>query len=173
PEIIDPETGEVLPEGQEGELVITPITKQALPLLRYRTKDISRLYYAPCPCGRTIVRMETIKGRTDDMLIVNGVNVFPSQVEHVLTQVEGVTPNYVIVLDKKGVLDKLEVWVEVDENVFTDAVGGLEELKRRLEQELLNNLYINAKVKLVEPKTLERSMGKAKRIVDRRELIQK
>jgi len=170
PEVIDPETGEVLPDGEEGELVFTTITKQALPMIRYRTKDITVLHREPCRCGRTIVWMESIKGRADDMLIVNGVNVFPSQVEHVITKVEGVTPNYVIVVDKKGVLDKLEVWVEVDERFLTDGVGTLERLKKKLEEELLNNLFINAKVKLVEPKTLERSMGKAKRIVDRREL---
>ncbi len=170
PEVIDPETGEVLPEGEEGELVLTTITKQALPMIRYRTKDITVLHREPCKCGRTIVWMESVKGRADDMLIVNGVNVFPSQVEHVITKVEGITPNYVIVVDKKGVLDKLEVWVEVDERFLTDGVGTLERLKKKLEEELLNNLYINAKVKLVEPKTLERSMGKAKRIIDRREL---
>ncbi|WP_456341754.1 phenylacetate--CoA ligase family protein [Thermovibrio sp.] len=170
PEVIDPETGEVLPDGEEGELVLTTITKQALPMIRYRTKDITVLHREPCRCGRTIVQMESIKGRADDMLIVNGVNVFPSQVEHVITKVEGVTPNYVIVVDKKGVLDKLEVWVEVDERLLTDGVGTLERLKKKLEEELLNNLFINAKVKLVEPKTLERSMGKAKRIIDKREL---
>jgi len=170
PEVIDPETGEVLPDGEEGELVITTLTKQALPMIRYRTKDITVIHREPCKCGRTLVWIEGIKGRADDMLIVNGVNVFPSQVEHVITKVEGVTPNYVIVVDKKGVLDKLEVWVEVDERMLTDGVGTLENLKKKLEVELLNNLFINAKVKLVEPKTLERSMGKAKRIIDRREL---
>ncbi len=170
PEIIDPETGEVLPDGEEGELVITTITKQALPMIRYRTKDITVLHREPCKCGRTLVWIESIKGRADDMLIVNGVNVFPSQVEHVITKVEGVTPNYVIVVDKKGVLDKLEVWVEVDESLLVDGVASLERLKLKLEEELLNSLFINTKVKLVEPRTLERSMGKAKRVVDRREL---
>ncbi|WP_022853358.1 phenylacetate--CoA ligase family protein [Thermodesulfatator atlanticus] len=170
PEIIDPETGEVLPEGEEGELVFTTITKQGLPIIRYRTKDIATLYKAPCKCGRTAIRMGRILGRTDDMLIVSGVNVFPSQVEHVLTQVEGLTPNYVIVVDKRGVLDVLEVWVEVDERVFTGDIGSLENLKRKLEEELANALFLRARVKLVEPKTLERSMGKAKRVVDRREL---
>ncbi len=170
PEIINPETGEVLPEGEEGELVFTTLTKQGLPLIRYRTKDIASLYKAPCKCGRTIIRMGRVVGRSDDMLIVSGVNVFPSQVEHVLTQVEGLTPNYVIVVDKKGVLDVLEVWVEVDERVFTGDIGALESLKRKLEEELANALFLRARVKLVEPKTLERSMGKAKRVVDRREL---
>ncbi len=170
PEVIDPDTGEVLPDGTEGELVFTTVTKQALPIVRYRTKDITTLHREPCPCGRTLVVMEPVKGRSDDMLIVNGVNVFPSQVEHVLTKVEGTTPNYVIVVDKKGVLDKLEVWVEMDERTFADGVGTLEELKRRLQAEMLNDLYINVKVKLVEPKTLERSMGKAVRIMDKREM---
>jgi len=171
PEIINPDTGEVLPEGEAGELVLTTITKQGLPILRYRTKDISRLHREPCKCGRTMVYIDTIKGRSDDMLIVNGVNVFPSQVEHVLTKVEGVTPNYVIVLEKKGVLDKLEVWVEVDEATMGDGgIGALEGLKKRLENEMLNELYINVKIKLVEPKTLERSMGKAQRILDKRDV---
>lgn len=169
PEIIDPDTGVVLPEGEEGELVFTTITKQALPVIRYRTRDISRIHRAPCKCGRTLVQIETIKGRSDDMLIVNGVNVFPSQVEHVLTKVEGLTPNYLIVLDKKGVLDKLEVWVEVDERTFADGIGALEALKKKLESEMLNELYINVKIKLVEPKTIERSVGKAQRILDKRE----
>jgi len=169
PEAIDTETGEVLPDGEEGELVFTTVTKQALPIIRYRTKDITVLHREPCKCGRTITVMESVKGRADDMLIVNGVNVFPSQVEHVLTKLEGITPNYVIVLDKKGVLDKLEVWVEVDDRTFADGIGALETLKARLQQEMLNDLYINVRVKLVEPKTLERSMGKAKRIIDKRE----
>ncbi|RUM88907.1 MAG: phenylacetate--CoA ligase [Thermodesulfatator sp.] len=173
PEIIHPETGEVLPEGEEGELVFTTLTKQALPLIRYRTRDISRLYREPCRCGRTILRMGRVVGRTDDMLIVSGVNVFPSQVEHVLTKVEGLTPNYVIVVDKKGVLDVLEVWVEVDERIFTGDLGSLENLKHKLEEELANHLFLRARVKLVEPKTLERSMGKAKRVIDRRELEEK
>ncbi|WP_456459644.1 phenylacetate--CoA ligase family protein [Desulfurobacterium sp.] len=170
PEIIDPDTGEVLPDGEEGELVLTTITKQALPMIRYRTKDITVIHREPCPCGRTILYIENIKGRSDDMLIVNGVNIFPSQVEHVITQIEGLTPNYVIVVDKKGVLDKLEVWIEVDEKLLKDGVGSLDSLKKKIEEDMLNSLFINAKVKLVEPKTLERSMGKAKRVIDRREL---
>ncbi len=167
-EIIDSDTGEILPDGEEGELVITPVTKQALSLLRYRTKDITSVTRVPCKCGRTMMTMGQIKGRSDDMLIVNGVNVFPSQVEHVLTKVEGTTPNYVIVVDKKGVLDRLEVWVEVDEDTFADGIGALEVLQQKLRAEMLNELYINTKVKLVEPKTLERSMGKAQRIIDKR-----
>jgi len=142
-------------------------------LIRYRTRDRTRLIREECACGRTMVRMDRILGRTDDMLIVSGVNVFPSQVEHVLTKVEGLTPNYVIVVDKKGVLDVLEVWVEVDERIFTGDLGSLENLKHKLEEELANHLFLRARVKLVEPKTLERSMGKAKRVIDRRELEQK
>ncbi len=168
PEVIDPETLEVLPYGEEGELVFTTITKQALPIVRYRTKDITALHPEPCKCGRTLIVMDSVKGRSDDMLIVNGVNVFPSQVEHVLTKVEGTTPNYVIIVEKKGVLDKLEVWVEVDAETFSGGIGAIEALKTRLQNEMLNELYINAKVKIVEPKTLERSMGKAQRIIDKR-----
>jgi phenylacetate-CoA ligase len=169
PEVIDPDTGEPVPDGEEGELVFTTITKQALPIIRYRTNDITRLHREPCKCGRTLVTMDSVKGRSDDMLIVNGVNVFPSQVEHVLTKLDGLTPNYVIVLEKKGVLDKLEVWVEVDEATFAKGIGGLEELKTKLQQEMLNELYINVRIKLVEPRTLERSMGKAQRIIDKRQ----
>ncbi|GAX87575.1 phenylacetate-CoA ligase [Lebetimonas natsushimae] len=168
PEIIDPKTGEVLPEGEEGELVLTTLTKQALPIIRYRTGDITRLLRVPCACGRTFVRMESVRGRADDMLIVNGVNVFPSQVEHVIANTEGVSLNYQIVVDKKGYLDKLEIMVEVDDNIMFDDVAKLEKIKKELQNALLNNLYINAVVHLVEPKSIERSMGKAKRIVDKR-----
>jgi len=168
PEIIDPKTGEVLPEGEEGELVLTTLTKHALPIIRYRTGDITRLYKEPCACGRTMVRMESVRGRADDMLIVNGVNVFPSQVEHVIANTEGVSLNYQIIVEKKGYLDKLEVMVEVDDNIMFNDVAKLEKIKKELQNALLNNLYINAVVHLVEPKSIERSMGKAKRIVDKR-----
>jgi phenylacetate-CoA ligase len=170
PEIIDPETGEVLPDGEEGELVLTTLTKQALPIIRYRTGDITKLYREPCACGRTFVRMESVMGRADDMLIINGVNVFPSQIEHVIANTEGVSLNYQIIADKKGYLDKLEIMVEVDENIMIDNVGEIERIKKELQNALLNNLYINANVILVEPKTIERSMGKAKRIIDKRDL---
>ena len=168
PEIIDPETGEVLPEGERGELVITTLSKQALPIIRYRTGDITSLVKEPCGCGRTMVRMESIVGRADDMLIVNGVNVYPSQVEHVIANAEGVTLNYQIIAEKKGHLDKLEIMVEVDERIMTDNVGELERIRKEIQASLLNNLYINADVKLVEPNTIERSMGKAVRVVDKR-----
>lgn len=168
PETIDPKTGEVLPYGQQGELVFTTITKQALPLIRYRTGDLTTLHDEVCACGRTIIRMESIVGRADDMLIVNGVNVFPSQVEHLISQMEGLTLNYVIIADKKGYLDKLEIMVEINEEMDLDNIGEMEALKKKIEQSLLNNLYINATIKLVEPRTLERSMGKAVRVVDKR-----
>ncbi len=167
-EIIDPETGEVLPEGERGELVITTLSKQALPIIRYRTGDITSLTREPCGCGRTMVRMESIVGRADDMLIVNGVNVYPSQVEHVIANAEGVTLNYQIIADKKGHLDKLEIMVEVSEEIMTDNVGELERIRKEIQASLLNNLYINADVKLVEPESIERSMGKAVRVVDKR-----
>ena len=168
PEIIDPETGEVLPDGERGELVITTLSKQALPIIRYRTGDITSLVKEPCGCGRTMVRMESIVGRADDMLIVNGVNVYPSQVEHVIANAEGVTLNYQIIAEKKGHLDKLEIMVEVSEEIMTDNVGELERIRKAIQASLLNNLYINADVKLVEPESIERSMGKAVRVVDKR-----
>ncbi len=167
-EIIDPKTGEPLPDGERGELVITTLTKQALPIIRYRTGDITSITKEPCKCGRTHARMESIVGRADDMLIVNGVNVYPSQVEHVIANSEGVTLNYQIVADKKGHLDKLEILVEVSDDIMMDSVGDLEKIKKDIQADLLNNLYINASVKLVEPGSIERSMGKAVRVVDKR-----
>ncbi len=170
PEIINPETGEVLEEGQLGELVFTCITKEALPLIRYRTRDLSRLNYAPCACGRTSARMERVTGRSDDMLIIRGVNVFPSQIESVLMNVEGAHPHYLIVVDRKGPLDDLEIQVEVEEQLFSDEIKGLESLKKKIEGEIRSALSVSATIKLVEPKTLERSMGKAKRVIDKRKL---
>jgi phenylacetate-CoA ligase len=170
PEIIDPKTGEVLPHGQKGELVITTLTKQALPIIRYRTGDITTLNPTPCRCGRTHVRMHSVMGRVDDMLIVNGVNVFPSQVEHVLSEIDGISLNYQIIADKKGYLDSLEVMVEVTEDMPIDSVGALESLQKHIQASLLSNLYIHAKVKLVEPRSIERSVGKAVRVIDKRSL---
>jgi phenylacetate-CoA ligase len=167
-EIINPKTGEVLPDGERGELVITTLTKQALPIIRYRTGDITSVTKEPCACGRTHARMESIVGRADDMLIVNGVNVYPSQVEHVIANTEGVTLNYQIIADKKGHLDKLEILVEVSDDIMMDNIGDLETIKKDIQTSLLNNLYINAAVKLVEPRSIERSMGKAVRIIDKR-----
>jgi len=171
PEIIDPATGEPLPYGERGELVFTTLTKEALPVIRYRTGDITRLVAEPCACGRTTVRMDKISGRTDDMIIVRGVNVFPSQIESVLLQVKGVQPHYVIIVDRQhGSLDTLEVWVEVSEGIFSDLLGDLADMQKGAELELQDVLGINARVKLVEPHRIERSMGKAKRVIDRREV---
>jgi phenylacetate-CoA ligase len=172
-EIIDPESGEVLPPGEKGELVFTTLTKEALPLLRYRTRDITYLDDTPCSCGRTFHRMHRVMGRTDDMLIIRGVNVFPSQIETVLIEAEGTEPQYLIVVDReKGSMDTMEVWVEVSSGVFSDEVRSLEKLERKITAELQSALGVSLKVKLVEPKTITRSEGKAKRVIDRRELYQ-
>jgi phenylacetate-CoA ligase len=172
-EIIDPETGEALPPGNKGELVFTTLTKQALPLLRYRTRDVTYLDDSPCGCGRNFVRMHRVMGRTDDMLIVRGVNVFPSQIESALMEIEGTEPHYVIIVDReRGAMDTLEVWVEVSPELVSDEVRGLEQMERRIAGELRSVLGVSLKVKLVEPKTIARSEGKAKRVVDRRELYQ-
>ncbi|PHR30206.1 MAG: phenylacetate--CoA ligase [Desulfotalea sp.] len=170
PEIIDPDTGEVLPPGEKGELVFTTLTKEAFPIIRYRTKDISRLFYEPCACGRTLVRMEKITGRTDDMLIIRGVNVFPSQVEHVLMGVDGVEPHYQIVVDRDGNLDTMEVQVEVSEGFFSDEIRKLENLNKYIQMEIKDLLGVTCKVKLVEPKTIQRSEGKAQRVIDNRRI---
>lgn len=170
PEVVDPVTGEPLPYGEKGELVITTLTKEALPLLRYRTRDITVLHDEPCPCGRTHVRMDRVMGRTDDMLIIRGVNVFPSQVEAALLDAGQAEPHYLLVVDKSGPLDYLEVWVEVSERYFADEVRELEGLGQIFKRAIESILGIAVKVKLVEPKTIERSQGKAKRVVDRRDV---
>ena len=169
-EIIDPESGQTLPEGSSGELVITTITKEALPMLRYRTRDLSRLDKTECDCGRTHVRMQKVLGRSDDMVIIRGVNVFPSMVESVLLDIPGVEPHYLLVVERKGTLDILEVRVEVSEQVFSDEVRKLEELGATISKELESALGISAKVRLVEPKSIERSEGKAQRVIDRRSI---
>jgi phenylacetate-CoA ligase len=169
-EIINPESGEVLPPGEMGELVFTTITKEAFPVIRYRTKDLTRLISEPCVCGRSFYRMQRVTGRSDDMLIIRGVNVFPSQVEHVLMSVEEVEPHYQIIIDRKGTLDEMEVQVEVSEKTFSDAVKVLEKLKSRIESEIKDLLGISCNVKLVEPKTIQRSEGKAKRVIDMRKI---
>ena len=170
-EIIDPETGKQLPAGQTGELVFTSLTKEALPLLRYRTRDITYLNDTKCGCGRTFVRMPRIMGRTDDMLIIRGVNVFPSQIESVLMEIEGTEPHYLIVVDRSpGGMDDLEVWVEVSPQLASDEVRALEAMERKIAAELQSMLSISLKVKLVEPKTIARSEGKARRVIDRRDL---
>lgn len=170
PEIIDPVTGEQLPYGSSGELVFTTITKEGMPMLRYRTHDICRLDATPCACGRTFVRMARITGRTDDMLIIRGVNVFPSQVESVLVNVNGVAPHYVLVVDRVGATDQLEVQVEVTEETFSDTVSSMEKLSREIQEKLKSVIGLSARVKLVAPRTIPRSEGKAKRIVDNRKL---
>jgi len=168
PEIIDPETTQVLPPGEVGELVITTLTREATPLLRYRTRDITKLIPGKCECGRTSVRMERIMGRTDDMLIIRGVNVFPSQIEEVLVNVEGIEPHYQIVIDRVGALDELEVHVEMNERLISDEIKGLENVERRIKNDIESVLGIKVGVKLVEPKTIARSEGKAQRVIDNR-----
>ncbi len=170
PEVVDPATGEPLPDGEKGELVFTTITKQALPVIRYRTRDITSLHHEPCACGRTLVRMEKVTGRADDMLIIRGINVFPSQIESVLLEVEGVEPHYQLIVDRESGLDDLEIQVEVSEAVLSDEIGRLESLTRKVRAEVESTLGINALVKLVEPGRIPRSEGKAKRVIDRREL---
>jgi len=167
-EIIDPDTGEVLPEGVMGELVFTCITKEALPLIRYRTRDIAMLTRKPCSCGRTFIKMTKPAGRTDDMLIIRGVNVFPSQVESVLLQFSGTTPNYQLIVDRVGALDTLEVQVEMDEHMTFDAVRLIEKREKEIRGALESTLGIAAVVHLVSPKTIARSEGKAKRVIDKR-----
>jgi phenylacetate-CoA ligase len=170
PEIVDPKTLEVLPYGQIGELVFTCVTKEALPLLRYRTRDLSVLNTEKCSCGRTIVRMKKCLGRSDDMLIIRGVNVFPSQIETVLLEMNETRPHYLLIVDRVNNLDVLEVWVEVDGQLFSDEIRKLEGLKKKIQHNIESVLGINASVKLVEPKTIERSEGKAKRVIDKRKL---
>jgi phenylacetate-CoA ligase len=171
PEIINPNTGEPVKEGEDGELVITTLTKQAIPFIRYRTRDIVSINYEKCKCGRTSPRISKIKGRTDDMIVVRGINVFPSQIEHVLLGIEGTEPYYQIVVDRqKHQLDEVEVLVEVNSKIFSDEVKKLEELKRKIKKEIETVLSIGVKVTLVEPKTIERSMGKAKRVIDKRQI---
>ena len=171
-ETINSATGEVLPPGEKGELVFTTLTKEAFPLIRYRTRDISHIFTAPCLCGRTHIRMDRVMGRSDDMLIIRGVNVFPSQIEAVLVGIDGLEPHYQLVVDRVGTLDTLEVQVEVTESRFANAdeVKVLQTLERRITKDLKDYLGISAKVKLVGPKSLQRFEGKANRIVDKRNI---
>lgn len=168
PEIINPETGESLPYGSVGELVFTTISKEGLPIIRYRTRDLSCLHIETCSCGRTHVRMDRITGRSDDMLIIRGVNVFPSQIESVLLEMGETAPHYHLIVDRVGNLDTLEVQVEVSENMFSDKIRRLEQLGDTIQKEIESILGINCKVTLVEPKALSRSEGKAKRVTDKR-----
>jgi phenylacetate-CoA ligase len=168
PEIIDPDTLQVLPEGSLGELVFTTITKEGLPLIRYRTRDLTRLNYSKCKCGRTLVRMDKCLGRSDDMLIIRGVNLFPSQIETVLLEMSEIKPHYRIIVDRVNNLDTLELQVEVDEKFFQDKISQLQNLSGKLQENLESAIGLGIKVTLVEPKTIERSEGKAKRVIDNR-----
>ena len=172
PEIIDPETGEVLPEGSVGELVFTTLTKEAFPVIRYRTRDICSLIYDPCACGRTHVRMKKPNGRSDDMLIIRGVNVFPSQIEEVLLKTSGgkITPNYQIIVDRVNNTDTFEVNVEMSDELFSDDIRTIENTEKKITDSLRSVLGIGARVRLVNPKSIERSEGKAKRVIDRRKI---
>jgi phenylacetate-CoA ligase len=169
-EVINPETGEPLPYGEQGEIVFTSITKEAFPVIRYRTRDISSLNPEPCICGRTLVRMNRVTGRTDDMLIIRGVNVFPSQIESVLMEVEGVEPHYQLVVDREDNLDILTILVEVGEHIFSDEVRKLQVLEKKISKNIKEYFGVSANVKLVEPKTIARSEGKAQRVIDNRKI---
>lgn len=169
PEIVDPETGEPVPEGAEGELVLTTLSKQAMPLIRYRTRDITAFHSGRCGCGRTIRRIRRVGQRCDDMLIIRGINVFPSQVESVLLEVEGTLPHYQIILTREQGLDRMEVQVEVTPNLFTDTVSGLEKLEQKLTDAFERVLQLRVQTTLVAPHTIQRSEGKAKRVIDRRQ----
>jgi len=169
PEIINPDSGEQVPEGEDGELVITTLTKTGSPLIRYRTRDIVSIERGPCPCGRTSPRISKIKGRTDDMLIIRGINVFPSQIEHVLMGIEETEPHYQLVVTRRdNSLDEIEIQVEVTPEFFSDEIKQLERLEDKIKAEMASVLSLSAKVRLVEPGTIERSMGKAKRVIDKR-----
>ncbi len=170
PEIINPETGQPVADGEKGELVITTITKQGIPLIRYRTRDITSIDRTPCVCGRTHGRIARLSGRSDDMLIIRGVNVFPSQIESILVRIEGVEPHYLLIVDRRDNLDTLEVQVEVNEGMFSDEIKVLQSLGRRIEKEIKDMLGVTSTVKLVEPKTIQRSEGKARRVQDNRNL---
>ena len=170
PEIIDSETGEPLGYGETGELVFTTLTKEGFPILRYRTKDISILWEDPCACGRTTARMKKVTGRTDDMLIIRGVNVFPSQIESVLMEIKGLAPIYQIIVDRQDHLDNMEVQVELEKDQFTGSFRDLEAMENKIRGQLNSVLSIDVKVKLVEPKSIERSEGKARRVIDKRNL---
>ncbi|MFP4071647.1 MAG: phenylacetate--CoA ligase family protein [Desulfovibrionales bacterium] len=167
-EIINPDSGEILPPGEIGELVVTTLTKEAQPLIRYRTRDITSLNYIPCKCGRTHVRMNRVMGRSDDMLIIRGVNVFPSQIESILLETEGLTPHYQLVVTREATLDNLEVRVEVDEKIFSDEIKHLQRIESKIQKNIKEFLGVTAKISLVEPRSIVRSEGKAQRIIDER-----
>jgi phenylacetate-CoA ligase len=170
PEVIDSATGKPCPEGVEGELVLTTLSKQAMPMIRYRTRDITALTSEPCPCGRTLRRIKRISRRSDDMIIIRGVNVYPSQIETALLKVEGALPHYQIILTREKGLDEMEVQVEVTPEVFSDTVGGLEQLQARLTRSIESATGLRARVRLIQPRSIQRSEGKAKRVIDQRKM---
>ncbi|SHF24298.1 phenylacetate-CoA ligase [Mariniphaga anaerophila] len=170
PEIIDPVTLEPLPPGELGELVFSTVTKEGIPILRYRTRDLTRLVYEKCECGRTLVRMEKCTGRSDDMLIIRGVNVFPSQIESVLLEMSETEPHYLLIVEREGSLDVLKLLVEVQEQFFSDEIRALEALRKKITANIQGTLGISVDVKLVEPKTIERTAGKSKRVIDNRKI---
>jgi phenylacetate-CoA ligase len=170
PEIIDPETLEPVAPGEIGELVFSTVTKEGMPIIRYRTRDLTRLNYEKCACGRTLVRMEKCMGRTDDMLIIRGVNVFPSQIESVLLEMSETEPHYLLIIDREETLDVVNLLVEVQEQFFSDEVKQLEALRKKITDKIQSTLGISIRVKLVEPKTIERTVGKAKRVIDNRKI---
>ena len=170
PEIIDPDTGAKLPPGSVGELVLTTLTKEALPMIRYRTRDITSLDYSPCACGRTMVRMKKTMGRSDDMLIIRGINVFPSQIEEVLFSIENCEPHYQLVVSRAGTMDLLEVCIEVTENIFFDEMKMQRAFLEKVEKRIESVLGIGVTVKLVEPNSIPRHEGKAERVIDKRQI---
>ncbi len=170
PEIIDPETLQSLAPGELGELVFSTVTKEGIPLLRYRTRDLTRLIYDKCDCGRTLVRMEKCRGRSDDMLIIRGVNVFPSQIESILLEMSETEPHYLLIVDREGNLDTLRLLVEVQEQFFSDEIKMLEALRKKITGNIQSTLGVSVDVRLVEPRTIERTAGKAKRVIDNRKL---
>ena len=170
PEIIDPETLNPVEPGQIGELVFTTVTKEGIPVIRYRTRDLTRLNYQKCTCGRTLVRMEKCMGRSDDMLIIRGVNIFPSQIESVLLEISETEPHYLLIIEREGNLDTLKLLVEVQEQFFSDEIKALEGLRLKIKNNIESTLGISLHVKLVEPKTIERTAGKAKRVIDNRKI---
>jgi phenylacetate-CoA ligase len=169
-EVIDPATGDPVAPGEEGELVFTTLTRQAMPIIRYRTRDIASLDASPCPCGRTGVRMSRVKGRTDDMLIIRGVNVYPSQIETALLRVDGVLPQYQIVVERAKTMDEMTVRVEIRPELFSDEMRQMQQLRQRIAHEIASISGVHATIELVEPQSLERSQGKAKRVLDKRTL---
>ena len=170
PEILNPTTNEAVKDGDTGELVFTTLTKEAMPLIRYRTKDLTSMDRTQCACGRTLPRISKFKGRTDDMKVIRGVNVFPTQIETALLSIQGALPHYLLIVDRENNLDVLTVMVEVDEQYFSDEIRKLDDLKKKIGNMIKQAIGVSVRVKLVEPKSIERSEGKAKRVIDNRNL---